>query len=154
MIPDPVVEVLEGPALIQLGTRDEQLRPAHVIVIGAVVHDDRATVTFFVPAARSERVLRDLRSNGRVALAASIVSHQAYQLKGTYLASRPTSDEDIARQERYRMKALAAVRQIYPDDIAIPVVFGFRYKPGVAITVRIEEVFLQTPGPGAGSRIA
>ena len=60
MIPDRVVEVLHGPAFIQIGTRDGALRPAHTCAVGAVVHDDRQTVTVFVPAARSERVLRDL----------------------------------------------------------------------------------------------
>ena len=41
MIPDRVVELLHGPAFMQVGTRDAQLRPAHAWVIGAVVHPDR-----------------------------------------------------------------------------------------------------------------
>ena len=153
MIPDRVVEVLQGPAFIQLGTRDERLRPAHVMAVGAVVHPDRETVTFFVPASRSERALSDLRSNGRVALGVGLVSHEAYQLKGRYLSARPTTDEEIALQDTYRTKMLEAVRRAYPDEIAVPLVFGFRYKPGVAITFHVEEVFLQTPGPGAGSKM-
>jgi hypothetical protein len=123
-------------------------------VIGAVVHADRETVSFFVPEARSARVLSDLQDNGRVALGIGLVSHEAYQLKGTYLSSRPTGDEDNALQEAYRAKLLAALRQAYPDQIARPVVLGFAYRPGVAVTFRADEIFLQTPGPGAGNRMA
>jgi len=154
MIPDRVVEVLHGPAFMQVGTRDERLRPAHVMVAGAVVDDDREAVTFFLPESRSARILRDLENNGRVALGVALLSHEAYQLKGTYLSSRPTGAEDSARQEAYAAKLLAAVRQVYPEEIAKPLVLGFAFRPGVAIAFRVEEVFLQTPGPGAGTRMA
>lgn len=154
MIPDRVVEVLHGPAVMLVGTRDAGLRPAHTCAVGAVVHDDRRTVTFFVPESRSARLLSDLQDNGRIAFDFGWVSHEAYQLKGTCLSSRPTTAEDVARQEAYRAKLLAAARQVYPDEIARPWALGFAYHPGVAVTFRVEEVFLQTPGPGAGTRMA
>jgi hypothetical protein len=155
MIPDRVVELLHGPAFMQVGTRDAQLRPAHAAAIGAVAHADRQTVTFFVPEGRSARVLSNLKDNGRVALGLALASHEAYQLKGTFLSSRPTGDDDIALQETYRTKWVAAARQAgYPDEIARPLTLGFAYRPGVAITFRVAEIFLQTPGPGAGSKMA
>lgn len=155
MIPDRVVEVLHGPAYILIGTRDAALRPAHTMAVGAMVHDDQETVTVFVPTARSERVLRDLSENGRVAVGAGLASHEAYQLKGTYLSSRPTNDADLARQEAHLAKlyqdALAAG---YPEALARPFCLGFAHGPGVAITFRAEEVFVQTPGPGAGTLLS
>jgi hypothetical protein len=155
MIPDRVVEVLHGPAWVQIGTRDEALRPAHTIVVGAVVHDDRETVTVFVPAARSERVLRALKENGRIAVGFALASHEAYQLKGTYVSSRPTDDADRARQEARRAALLgSALEAGYPEAIARPLALGLAYTPGVAITFRAEEVFLQTPGPGAGTLLS
>ena len=155
MIPDRVVEVLQGPAFIQIGTRDAALRPAHAFAVGARVHDDRETVTAFVPESRAAHVLRNLEDNGRVALGCALASHEAYQLKGTYASSRPTDDADIARQEAYRARLYAAAREAgYPEAIARPFTLGFAYRPGVAITFRVEEIFLQTPGPGAGSRMA
>jgi hypothetical protein len=154
VIPDRVVEVLHGPAVMAVGTRNADLHPAHTCAVGAIVHDDRRTVTFFVPESRSARLLSDLRDNGRVAFTVGWVSHEAYQVKGTYLASRPTTEEDVVRQEAYRSRLLAAVRQVYPEEIARPFALGFAYKPGVAVTFRADEVYLQTPGPGAGSRMA
>jgi len=155
MIPDRVVELLHGPAFMQVGTRDAQLRPAHAWVIGALVDADRETVTFFVPESRSARVLSNLQDNGGVALAIGLATHEAYQLKGAYVSSRPTGDEDIARQETYRTKWLAAALQAgYPGEIARPLILGYAYRPGVAVTFRVKEIFLQTPGPGAGNKMA
>ena len=39
----------------------------------------------------------------------------------------------------------------FPEEIAWAFTQGFAYVPGVAVTFRAEEVFLQTPGPGAGT---
>jgi len=155
MISDRVVEVLHGPTWIQIGSRDEALRPAHTMAVGAVVHDDRQTVTVFVPTARSGRVLRDLTGNGRIAVSLALVSHESYQLKGTYISSRPTDDTDRARQEARRAALLeSALEAGYPETIARPLALGLAITPGVAITFRAEEVFLQTPGPGAGTLLA
>jgi hypothetical protein len=155
VIPDRVVELLHGPAYMQIGTRDDGLRPSHIFAAGAVVHDDRQTVTVFVPTARSVHVLRDLTGNGRIALGVSLASHEAYQLKGTYISSRPTNDAERARQEVYRAALLASALEAgYPEAIARPMTQGFAYTPGVAITFRAEEVFLQTPGPGAGTLLS
>jgi hypothetical protein len=155
MIPDRIVEVIHGPAFMHAGSRDEKLRPAHTFVIGAVVHPDREAITFFVPESRSERILSDLKSNGKAALAVGLATHEAYQLKGVYVASRPTDAKDLAVQEIYRAKLLSAALEFgYPEQIAKPFVLGLAYQPGVAITFRVEEIFLQTPGPEAGKKIS
>jgi hypothetical protein len=155
MIPDRIVEVLHGPAVMYAGTRNERLYPAQTYVIGAVVHPDQETITFFVPESRSERILSDLKSNSRVALAVGLLTHEAYQLKGVYISSRPTDAKDRAVQEIYRSKLLSAMIQAgYPEQVMKPFVLGFAYQPGVAITFRAEEIFLQTPGPEAGKKIS
>jgi hypothetical protein len=155
MIPDRVIEMLQGPSFLQLGTRDDQLRPAHTLAVGAIVHEDRQTVTVLVPTARAARILPQLETNRRLCLGIGQLSHEAYQLKGTYLSTRPTDAHDLARQEAYRKALFAdALRGGFPEDIARPFILGFAYTPSVGITFRAEEVFLQTPGPDAGSRLA
>ena len=153
MIPDRVVEVLRGPSVMQVGTRDAELRPAHAYVWGVVVHDDRQTLTFFVYEKRAKRTLSDLEDNGRVALGIAQASHEAYQLKGRYVSSRTANDDDYALQEAYRSKLCAAIGQVWPEEVVKLLFLGAAYRPGVAITFRVEEVFLQTPGPGAGSKM-
>lgn len=154
MIPDRVVEVLLGPSFMQLGTRNAELRPAHCPVSGALAHDDRQTITFFVTEGRSRRILSDLESNGRVALTIAQASHEAYQLKGTYVSSRPASDEDYALQEGYRSKLCAEMARFWPEEMVKALILGTEYRPSMGITFRVEELFLQTPGPGAGSKMA
>jgi hypothetical protein len=155
MIPDRVIEMLWGPSFLQIGTRDETLRPAHTYAVGAIVHEDRRTVTVLVPTARAARILPHLESNGRIALGVAQASHEAYQLKGTYLGTRPTDADDLDRQEAYRKALLTDARQAgFPDEIAWALTQGFAYTPSVAITFRAEEVFLQTPGPDAGARLS
>jgi hypothetical protein len=59
-----------------------------------------------------------------------------------------------AIQEIYRRKLWPfGVQCGYPEQVAKPLVLGFAYKPAVAITFRVEEIFLQTPGPDAGKKI-
>ena len=155
MLSDRVIEVIQGPAIMHVATRNESFRPFQVSAIGAIVHPDRETVTFFVPESRSERILNDLQSNGRVALAFGIVTHEAYQAKGSYLSSRPAEAKEQALQEICRAKILSSFIQAgYPEQIIRPYILGTAYQPAVAITFRVEEVFLQTPGPDAGKKIA
>lgn len=155
IIPERVVEFLQGPSFIQIGTRDRELRPLHAFAVGAFVHDDRETVTVFVPTARAAPILANLADNGRIAVGAARASHEAYQLKGTSIASRPTDAADLARQDAYRAALLADVLAAgYPAEIARPFTLGFAWAPGTAITFRVEQIFQQTPGPDAGKPLS
>jgi hypothetical protein len=153
-ISDRVVELIPGPAFMQVATRSDDLWPAHAWVVGGEVHDDHQTVTVFIAAAASRPTLDNLERNGRIALGIALATHEAYQLKGTYISSRPTTDEDLARQEKYRAALFAsALAAGYPEETARPFTLGFAYNPGLAITFRAEEAFLQTPGPDAGKAL-
>jgi hypothetical protein len=90
------------PSYLQLGTRDDSLRPVHTFAVGGIVHEDRQTVTVFVPIERAQRIVAHLEGNGRIALGIGQVSHEAYQIKGSYVSRRPTDADDIARQEARR----------------------------------------------------
>jgi len=154
MIPERVVEVLRGPAFMHVGTRDAELRPAHAFPTGVVVDDDRETVTFFVNEWRSTRILSDLENNGRVALAGGWMTHEAYQLKGVYLSSRPATDEEMAFQEAHLARLSAELSQVLPKETVETLFLKLACRPSLAVTFRVEEVFLQTPGPGAGTKMA
>ena len=92
MIPEKVVAFIQGPAFIKAGTRNEELRPAHAYCVGAMVSPDRETVTIFVPESRSEKILDNLKSNGRITVAFSRGTHESYQLKGAFVSVRPADE--------------------------------------------------------------
>jgi len=155
MLTEKFVEFIHGPVIMSMGTRDERLRPAHTFVIGAIVNQDRETITCFVLQSRAERIMGNLENNGRIAMTVSHPSHESYQLKGRYMSSRPVDAKDVAIQEIYRTKLLACMLQYgYPEQLAQPLILGFRYQPAMGITFCVEEIFLQTPGPEAGKKIA
>jgi len=155
MLTEKLVEFIHGPVFLAIGTRNERLRPAHTFVVGAIVNQDRETITCFVPQSRAEKIIGNLENNGKIALSIGHPSHESYQLKGHYVSSRPTEAKDLAIQEIYWTKLLATMLQYgYPEQIVKPLILGFRYQPAVAITFRVEEIFLQTPGPEAGKKIA
>ena len=112
MIPERVIETIQGPAFLHVSTRDERLRPSQVFAVGAVVHADRETVTFFVPEGRAQNLLNDLKNNGRVALALGLVTHEAYQVKGSYLSSRPAEAKERTIQEIVSTLNSKATRKI------------------------------------------
>ena len=155
MISEKFVEFIHGPVFMSLGTRDERLRPVHTFVAGALVNQDRETITCFVLQSRAEKIRANLENNGQIALTLAHPSHECYQLKGRYVSVRPAEAKDVAIQEIYRTKLLACMLQYgYPEQLAKPLMLGFQYKPAVGITFRIEEIFLQTPGPEAGKKIS
>lgn len=154
MIPENVAEFIHGPVFLSIGTRDARLRPTHAWVCGAVVHPDRETVSCFVQQEAAARALVHLEENGRVALNAGSPTHEAYQLKGRYVSSRPADANDRSVQEVYRSELLPfMLRCAYPEPVARPLVLTLRYQPATAITFRVEDVFVQTPGPDAGKKI-
>ena len=139
---------------MQVATRNADLRPAHAHVCGVVIHDDKQTVTFFVADKRVKRILADLEQNGEVAFAAAQASHEAYQLKGKYVSSRPSSEAEYELQAAYLVTAMKGLLEFFPEELAGRVnQIESDYRPSTAITFRVEQIYLQTPGPKAGSKL-
>ncbi len=113
--------------------------------------EDRKTMTVFVFEPFADVILKNLNDNGRISLiAASMPSHETYQFKGAYVSSRKTENKDLELQENYRNKLL---EHFIPFDFPENFIRNMPYNPGIAVTFRVEEIFVQTPGPGAGKKI-
>jgi len=151
MIPEKLVEFIHGPTFMFVGTRDEKLSASVKKVFGAIVNQDQETITFFVPEIMSEKMLSDLEDNGRVALTmAQMPSHETYQFKGAYISSRKSNDKEISIQDVYCDKMALVMEMVgFPKEYWTSCV----YKPSVAVTFRVEDMFNQTPSPEAGKKI-
>ncbi len=148
---EEVMALVEGGVLITLGTRDAALRPTSARAYGARVQPDRASVTVFVPEAVAGRCLANLRDNGRVAISFSNpLDARSVQVKGRLLGARPMRPEDEAAQGRYHAALSQALTWVGVPGATLR---RIAYAPSVAIDVAIEEIFDQTPGPGAGQLI-
>ena len=121
-------------------------------MFGARVSPGSDDITLFVPDIEFDETRRNLDQNGVVTVTfVDPVSHQAYQFKGKLIGMRPTSDEERAVQDIYRDKMLTHI--VTHTPLPPEIVTGFRIHPSTAVTYRVEQVFLQTPGPGAGGLV-
>ena len=151
MIPEKLVDFMNSPVIIILGTRNNELQPAFNRSVGVNVSEDRETMTVYVYEPFAEVILKNLNENGRIAvIAVTLPSHETYQFKGAFVSSRKTIIKDIEIQENYRKKVLD-----HFTPLGLPENFlrNMPYKPGIAVTFRVEDIFVQTPGPGAGKKI-
>lgn len=150
VISDDVLSFLRGGKSLVIGTRDRDLLAESGRAVGLRVADeDRQHVSVFLPGPGGDRTLANLRDNGRIAIGLSHPpDHRSLQLKGRVVTLTQASDEDLAFVRGY----IAELAQVL-DVVGLParVVARVNYLPCFRADVRVEEIYLQTPGPDAGS---
>lgn len=153
MIPGKIASFLEQRANVaSCGTRDKDLVPHAHRVSGWRVGPERETMELFVPEPFTEHLLASLQDNARIALTVEeFPSHETYQLKGNYIGHRPPGADDLAIHEQCRERFVRSLRSFL--NLPEEVLRAFILKPDVVVSFKVEEIYLQTPGPGAGSRI-
>ena len=135
------------------GTRDRDLVPYGHRVSGWRIGADGRTVTALISEQFTARLVESLEDNGELALTVEeYPSHETYQLKGRYLRQRLPESEDLAVIERIRQRFAKSLGQLYPDA-PHDLLRAFTLMPRVAIEFEVREIYLQTPGPGAGTRL-
>jgi hypothetical protein len=150
-VPPDLLKLFDEPVIMHLGTRNAALQPIETLAFGVELVGDGREITVFVPAVLSPPTLANLRDNGRVAL--NIVrptDHRSLQLKGAWLGERRTTEADQQRLARY---ADALTDEMGLVGIPRSIWRRLRWWPAVALRVEVWEVFVQTPGRGAGRRL-
>ena len=154
MIPGKLVRFLEHHANVAFaGTRDRDLVPFGHRVSGWRVGADHRTITFLFPDEFRARLLESLQQNGELAVTLEeFPSHETYQFKGRFVRHREIQDADLENVDRIRQRFVKSLRPMYPHapEDALK---GFVSPPSLAVDFEVLEIFLQTPGPGAGTRL-
>jgi hypothetical protein len=155
MIPQKIIRFLEERASVGFaGTRDADLVPSGHRVPGWHVDPSGRTLTVFMTEVAAPRLMEALLDNGLIALTfEEIGTHETYQIKGRYLTHRPVAPAEIEIADTMRERFARSVRSVY-DEQATVLMAASIPAPTLAIEVGVNEVFVQTPGPGAGARIA
>jgi hypothetical protein len=156
VIPAKIIRFLEERAnLAFAGTRDANLVPSGHRISGWQIDQSGRTLTAFMPDASSPQLLEALRNNGRIALTFEEVgTHETYQVKGRYLSHRTVRPADIELAGASRERFARSLRSLYNDEHMTALMTASIPAPGLAVEIGVDEVFVQTPGPGAGARIA
>jgi hypothetical protein len=156
MIPAKIIRFLEERANAGFaGTRDRNLVPCGHRVPAWQVDAAGRTLTAFIPDSSAARLLEALLDNGRIAITFEEVgTHETYQVKGRYLSHRPVRPTEIEFTSRVRERFAKGLHSLFPDDQLIALAKAWVPAPSLAVEIEVHEVFVQTPGPGAGARIA
>jgi hypothetical protein len=153
MIPGKIVSFLEERGNVACcGTRDVQLVPHLHRVSGWRVGADRASLECLVPELFGEHLIDSLEDNGRIAVTVEeFPSHETYQFKGRYVSHRSPAAEDRKTWEVCRERFVRAVRRMLP--VPEELLRLWVLEPRFVVSFKVEEIYLQTPGPGAGTRL-
>jgi Pyridoxamine 5'-phosphate oxidase len=156
-IGDELKTFLEGPVSVVVGTRDSRRVPEITRAWGPRVSEDRRSVSLCVPLATSRKTLDNLEANGEIAVTFSLpTNYRTFQLKGRRATAAEPDSADLAAVERHR-EAFAEVNEPLGQPRAQVEAFWRAEIETSAALVRIlfapEQVFDQTPGPGAGQSV-
>jgi hypothetical protein len=137
-------------AAMFVGTVDRVGRPDVVRVFGVKVHDDRRTLRVLLAAPWSSQVVANVRDGGWVALSfTEPTTYESFQAKGRVQGIEEPTDEDRALAERHRREFAKSVISVGVRESAR----SYACRPVVAITFEVQQLFCQTPGPGAGDPV-
>jgi hypothetical protein len=136
---------------VLVATVDAQNTPSCCRAIAIQSTDNLESATIYLPIATSQQIIQDAATTRRIAVAATnIIDHCSTQLKGTVRTARVAGDEEMAFV-RSRLQAFADVI----EGIGVPrrTARTLAHWPAFALEMRVDEIFDQTPGPNAGSRL-
>jgi hypothetical protein len=142
---------VESGISIQVGVADARARPDGCRCLGVKVAPDRGSLTVYAPFPTLGEIRRCLAENPRVSVVFSRpADHRTIQVKGHLLEVRDAVEADREHVERYRALATETFASIgIPARVFLAVVTW----PALAIRFQVDDVFVATPGPGAGARL-
>lgn len=155
-IPSTLVQFLEQRGSVGVAaTRDRALKPRVHGLSGWSVADQGRELVCLVSRGFTDGLMASLEENGQFAVTVEHIGpHETYQFKGSYAGSRPLTPEDRATWERFRTRFALAVQGIdRKSGLSSAWLADYIPPPEVAVRMRVGEIFLQTPGPGAGKRL-
>jgi hypothetical protein len=145
-----VADFLTSGVAIMVATRDAELWPEIVRGWGPGLREDRRTLDLCLNAPAGSAARANLEANGAIAINCTRPStYRAMQLKGRVIEVREPGEGDLARAREH-----AAAFTADTAKVGAPAPSAYYIRAiDLAVTVEIEELYDQTPGPAAGRRL-
>jgi predicted pyridoxine 5'-phosphate oxidase superfamily flavin-nucleotide-binding protein len=139
---------LEPDCVVSIGTCSDDLTPNGVRGWGPKVSDDGTSVLIFIDRPSAASAVANLRDNGRIAATfVDVRTLRSVQLKGRCVEVGDPQPEDWFGIETHRAEFTEAVATLgYPKHL----MRNLWSTQVVKVRFIVEDVFDQTPGPGAG----
>lgn len=154
-IGDELKAFLESGVSVVVGTRDADLVPEITRAWGLLVSKDRKSLSLCAPLATSQKTLANLADNRQMTVCCSLpTSYKTVQLKGQCILKTDPNRTDLAAVERHR-EAFGRMNEQVGFQRQRTETFWRRELESSPSLIKLgfvpEQVFDQTPGPGAGS---
>ena len=146
-----LLKCVESGVSVIVGSVDAEGNPACCRAVGLRSDDDLATVTVFVPVATSAETIANVASTRRLAVVTTHpISHCATQLKGVVERTRPAREDE----EPFVVEHLGGFGGVL-NTIGYPLrtTRSITHWPAFALEMRVDEIYEQSPGPKAGTRL-
>lgn len=135
--------------------RDGRNIPVSARAYGCKVSADRRTLTIFVMRSQAVRLLDNIARNQQLAVVFSQpTTHRTVQFKGNDARIVALAPEDIQLIAAWVGSFVVELGQLGFTAPFVHAAFAVPPDEVVAITFTPSDGFAQTPGPGAGSRLA
>lgn len=137
---------------ISAATKNPEGMPECIRALGAIATAGSAAMTLFLPSSTAGTTLANLLRSDRISICfCRPENHRTLQVKGRRTVLREARPEERPQLEAY-VEALAAELCF----VGMPSRLTRRIArwPAWAVELEVEEIFDQTPGPGAGAALA
>ena len=152
MIDKDLAAFLQEGVGIHIATRNASLQPNGIRALAVTVESDGLHLVVYAAEAAAARVLPDLEDNAQIAIGfGRPVDDRACQVKGIVIGTRAAIEAERPVVAAQWDGFLGSLEQIGIPRVATTTWVTW---PAVAIRVRVNALFDQTPGPGAGAPIA
>lgn len=150
ILDDRVVHFLTNtePLYIHLAVSDSKGKPFSVRGFGVNPNAGNDLLRIYILKTQTEKVISCIKS-GNAAIACLFTdgfTNESYQIKGTFIEFVAAhGEEDLKILNQYRNGSLKLFPKLYEKYPLSPALCDL-------VTLKIEEVFIQTPGPYAGNK--
>jgi hypothetical protein len=154
MIPQEIIAHVNTPGMgIAFGSANEQLQPKIGRAIAIRTGADGKTISFIVPRAFFEAHKSNLQNKGNISINATYPpTHKCLQFKGNCLEWTDASADDKSYSENSMSVFHGILVQFYGKDAADHFL-KYDVEDLVHVKISVNEIYDQTPGPGAGRQI-
>lgn len=152
MLTTDLVSFLKEGLAIMVATRNEKFLARGTRAYAIFTHEDKQHITFYINELSSAPMISNMLSNQEVSLSiARSTDYRAIQIKGKYVSHRSIDERDKLLIERHTVMFADNVGRAGGDRERYLV--AFPTFPALAITMKVETVYNQTPGSASSEAI-
>jgi len=144
-------DVLESPSFGFIGTLNDSGRPIMTRFFGFKNDDPLTTLTVYTFKKDAERVIQHLSSSSKMtATSSKATDFKTVQFKGTYLRHYDVLEDEMVYARKCNEKQ-AEIMSMF--GIPKEVFTNWNFDPAIAIEMKVDTLFDQTPRANTGNKI-